>query len=578
MRQVEVLKFGSSVLRTRDELQVAVDEIYRRWRSCCRILAVVSAFEGVTDQLIKQASSLLATDPSEATASYIAQGEQRTAALLVGSLARFGIPSRIVEPHEIGLIAEGTNLESAPIRVDTAALEQIWHNHPVLVLPGFYGIDAQGHTALFGRGGSDLSALFLAAELAGTCRLLKDVSGVYDSDPTDSAEARRFTTLSWASAIEVAGPLIQAKALRYAQSRALSFCVGRPNERACTIVGYDQDEWAAPTIPPQPLRIVLLGCGVVGRGVYEILKHYPERFEICHVVVGDVAKYRDIEERTSDRCVVLENPIDIVIECLGGIRLPYPLIAAVLAQGKFVVTPNKAVVAARWTDLSSFARGEKRQLWFSGAVGGALPVLETLEHLSAQKIPIVEIRGITNGTCGVVLDAREAGKTHDEAVALAKAAGYAEADPARDLSGRDSADKLSLMIESAFGEWIEPEKIVTRGIDTIAGDSKGYKLVVRARHAKEGITASVAPEAPPPGSFLREAKGAENRIEIELASGHVIRLRGQGAGRWPTAVSVVGDLHEIARLVEAARQSHLAPPTRDGWGASLDLRCAYGPG
>ena len=553
MLEIEVLKFGSSVLRTPHDLQIAVDEIYRRWRSNSKVLTVVSAFEGVTDQLIREASNLIATDVEEATAAYIAQGEQRTAALLAGALAHSGIPARVIEPHEIGLIAEGTSLESAPVGVDVTAIERFWHNHAVLVLPAFYGVDPRGHTALFGRGGSDLSALFLAAELTGTCRLLKDVNGVYDVDPASGNVAHRFTALSWASAIKVAGPLIQAKALSYAKTRALPFYVGRPSARACTHVGQIQDEWAAPTTPSRPLRIVLLGCGVVGRGVYEILKHYPERFEICHVVVSSLDRHRDIDERTTDQQVLLDASIDIIVECFGGIELPYPLMAAALGNGKFVVTANKAVVAARWADLSAFARGEKRQLWFSGAAGGALPVLETLEHLATQKIPILEIRGIINGTCGVVLDARAKGKTHHDAVALAKAQGFAEADPARDLSGRDSADKLALMIEAAFGEWLEPEEISTRGIDALAGDLKGYKLIARARRSKEGIAASVAPEVPPPGSFLREAKGAENRIEIELPAGEVIRLRGQGAGRWPTAVSVMGDLHEIARLVEVAR-------------------------
>ena len=174
------------------------------------------------------------------------------------------------------------------------------------------------------------------------------------------------------------------------------------------------------------------------------------------------------------------------------------------------------------------------------------------EHLATQNVQITEIRGIVNATCGVVLDARAKGKTHQDAVALAKAGGYAEADPARDLSGRDSADKLSLMIAAAFGEWVGPEEFLTRGIDAITGDLKGYKLIARARRSKEGIIASVAPEVPSPGSFLREAKGAENRVEIEIDGGQVIRLRGQGAGRWPTAVSVMGDLHEIARLQESA--------------------------
>ena len=547
MLKIEVLKFGSSVLRTPNELQVAVDEIYRRWRTNSKVLAVVSAFEGVTDQLIKEASNLIATDIEEATAAYIAQGEQRTAALLVGALARSGIPARVIEPHEIGLMAEGTSLESAPVGVDVTAIERFWHNHAVLVLPGFYGVDPRGHTALFGRGGSDLSALFLAAELAGTCRLLKDVSGVYDADPASSTAAHRFAALSWETAISVAGPLIQSKALRHAQSRALPFYVSRPNERACTRVGNIQDKWEAPTQPNRPLRIVLLGCGVVGRGVYEVLQHYRDTFEVCHVVVSDPEKHLDIPERTRDTHVASIDSIDVVVECFGGLT-PYPLIAQALAQDKFVVTANKALVAARWADLSAFARGEKRQLWFSAAVGGALPALETLEHLATQKIPLAEIRGIINGTCGVVLDARAQGKTHHDAVALAQAQGFAEADPERDLSGRDSADKLSLMIEAAFGEWVGPEEIHTRGIDAIASDLKGYKLIARARRSKEGIVASVAPEVLTPGSFLHEAKGAENRIEIELAGGQVIRLRGQGAGRWPTAVSVMGDLHEIGRL------------------------------
>ena len=93
--------------------------------------------------LIKEASSLLATDVSEATASYIAQGEQRTAALLGEALTRAGIPSRVVEPYEIGLKTEGASLESAPVRVDARALEWLWQGFPVLVLPGFYGVDVR---------------------------------------------------------------------------------------------------------------------------------------------------------------------------------------------------------------------------------------------------------------------------------------------------------------------------------------------------------------------------------------------------------------------------------------------------
>ena len=549
MHTIEILKFGSSVLRTPGELHIAVDEIYRRWRANCRVLAVVSAFEGVTDQLIKDASDLFGSARPEATSAYVATGEQRTAALLTGLLGLSGISARLVEPREIGLTAQGDHLESIPAGIDAAALERLWQTYPVLVLPGFYGINAQGHTVLFGRGGSDLSALFLAAELGGSCRLLKDVRGVFDADPARRPTARRFTGLSWTTAIEVAGPLIQSKALRFAQTRALPFNVGRPNEGACTRIGQLRDAWAETTRPVRALRIVLLGCGVVGRGVYQMAKRYPERFDIGHVVVGDVAKYPDITECTADRSVVSDNSIDVVIECFGGVDEPYALISAALAAGKFVISANKAVVAARWADLSIHARGAKRRLWYSAAVGGVLPALETLDSLASHSSPVREIRGILNGTCGVVLDALAEGKTYDDAIALAKAAGFAEADPTRDLSGLDSADKLALMVEASFGQWLAPKNIPTRGIDTIAAHPGGFKLIARATRTRDRITACVAPELLPADSFLGQATGPENRIEIELMCGEVIKLRGQGAGRWPTAVSVLGDLHEVARLI-----------------------------
>lgn len=550
MPDVEVLKFGSSVLRSPGDLHIAVDEIYRRWRGGRRILAVVSAFEGVTDRLMTEVGDVLGADRSEAEAAYVATGEQRTAALLVGSLQNSGIPSRLVDPREIGLVAEGSFMESTPVRLDNAVFDPLWSAYAVLVLPGFYGIDLQGRIALFGRGGSDLSALFLAAALGAECRLCKDVMGVYDADPASSRLAHRFSALSWERAIHVAGPLIQPKALRYAQGHALTFEVGRPNEAACTRVGHTHDEWAPPATPPRPLRIALVGCGTVGGGVYEAVRRYRQAFEVRHVIVRDAARYVGVLNLTTDPEVVLDSQVDVVILCTAANPHAYPLIAAALNAGKFVITANKAAVAAHGSQLARHIRGEGRRLWYSAAVGGALPVLETLATLPA---PVREIRGILNGTCGVVLDQWAAGKTRQEAVAIAQEAGFAEADPTHDLSGRDSADKLVLMTEAAFGQWLSPGDIPTHGIDTIAGHPGGYKLIARAKRTRHGISASVAPESPPPDSFLGLACGPANRLEIELESGELIRLRGQGAGRWPTTVSVMGDLHEVARRIENTR-------------------------
>ena len=547
MPEIEVLKFGSSVLRTPRDLHIAVDEIYRRWRCGSRILAVVSAFEGVTDELMAEVANELGTNCSEASAAYVATGEQRTAALLMGSLQNCGVPSRLIDPREIGLIAEGSFTESTPVRVGAAVFDQLWNSYPILVLPGFYGIDLKGRISLFGRGGSDLSALFLAAVLGANCRLCKDVMGVYDTNPASNTLAHRFSALSWERAVHIAGPLIQIKALRYAQSRALTFEVGRPNEATCTRVGHTCDAWAPPRAPSKPVGIALVGCGTVGRGVYEAVRRYGRAFEIRHVVIREAERYVGVEHVTTDSAVVFDANVDVVIICTTANPLAQLLIAAALNAGKFVITANKAAVAAHGPQFSNYTRRENRRLWYSAAVGGALPVLETIATLRS---PIREIRGIINGTCGVVLEQWSAGKTREEAIATAQKAGFAEADPTRDLSGRDSADKLVLITEAAFGRWLSANDIPMQGIDTISGDPRGYKLIARVKRTPHGISASVAPESPPPHSFLGEARGPTNRLEIELENGELIRLEGQGAGRWPTTVSVMGDLHEVGRYIE----------------------------
>jgi homoserine dehydrogenase len=297
-----------------------------------------------------------------------------------------------------------------------------------------------------------------------------------------------------------------------------------------------------------------VGGGIVGRGVYETVRRYKDAFDIRHVVVRDIERYPDIEHLTIDPSCILEDAVDVVIICIPGISPAFSWISAALGAGKYVITANKGAVAAHGRSLTAYAVGESRRLWYSAAVGGALPALETIASLAT---PAREIRGILNGTCGVVLDAWSEGKTRHEAVALAQARGFAEFDPTRDLSGQDSADKLSLLVQAAFKEWIDPERISTHGIDSISSRPTGYKLIARARKSAHGVMASVAPETPTPGSFLGQARGAENRLEIELETGEVIRLRAQGAGRWPTTVSVMGDLHEIARLLETRRQSRI---------------------
>lgn len=546
---IDVLKFGSSVLRSPEDLHQAIDEIYRCWRRGSKVLAIVSAFDGVTDQLIDEALAVFGAASPEALATYAATGEQKTGALLVGALGQSGIPARYIDPRDIGLMAQGPRLESVPIKVDIEALNAVWDRSPVVVLPGFYGIAADGRTSLFGRGGSDMSAIFLAAQLQARCRLVKDVLGVFDADPAANPAACRYEALSWERAIKVSGPLIQPQALQFAQLHGTTFEVGRANEEGGTHVGELVDRWSAPQAPIPALRIALLGCGVVGRGVYEAIRRYPQQFQIVHVIVREAEKYDDVENLSTDLNLALDSSVDVVIACVPGIADCYAIIHAALLADKCVITANKATVAAYFDTLGRYTKDGNRRLWYSAAVGGALPALETLAALGS---PVQEIRAIINGTSGVVLEAWAQGMSRTQAIALAQSQGYAEANPHRDLSGLDSADKLALLMDAAFGEYRHPRHIPTQGIDAISGSPAGYKLIARATRTPKGVIASVGPELLAADSFLGEARGAENRLEIELTSGETVRLRGQGAGRWPTTTSVMGDLHDVRRAMSAS--------------------------
>lgn len=553
MLPIVVLKFGSSVLASPADLPVVVDEVYRRLRAGTRVLAIVSAFAGRTDQLLAECHSCLGESMApEVIASYVATGECQSAALLVGALKRAGIAARLTEPREIQLRVRGVALEADPIGVYVAALRVLWQTHTVLVLPGFFGIDEENRTALLGRGGSDLSALFLAHALGAECHLVKDVPGVFDRDPaTDCAGAQRYASIPWREAAVVAGPLIQPKALAFAAERRTPFSVTRANGVLETrIEGVSEVTWGPMEGRPPRLRVALLGYGTVGRGVYERLAAQPDRFEILMVASRHPARHIEsglpasLATNVLDRALLPE--VDLVIECLGGIEPAGPVIEAALTLGKSVVTANKTVVAARWTTWSEYAQGPKRSLWYSAAVGGAVPVLETIESLHGR---IASVRGVINGTCNAVLDALARGESLESAVRAAQEAGFAEADPSEDLSGADAADKLSLMAQAAFGVPVCSRHIARVAVGPQAKASRGqvWRQVARAVPVDGQITLSVRPELVPGDSFIGRTAGADNRIEFTLIDGDTVQLAGQGAGRYPTATAVMGDVQELAR-------------------------------
>jgi homoserine dehydrogenase len=558
MFPVVVLKFGSSVLAGPKDLAGAVDEVYRRLRLGSSVLAVISAFAGDTDRLIARATMTLGEDAApEAIAAFVATGEVQSAALLVGALLRAGIAARQVDPREIQLRVAGSLLEADPMSVNPNALRELWELHTTLVLPGFFGIDTRGRVALLGRGGSDLSALYLANAFKAECHLIKDVPGVFDRDPAkDPGAARRYALIPWHAAAEVAGPLIQPKALEFAAQHRIPFSVGRANGMLETrIADVPAPVYGAANEKQAPLKVALLGFGTVGGGVYERLVSQPELFNLVVVVTRRpakaVARGLPVSLACADLDRALSSDIDLVIECIGGVEAAGAIIKESLALGKTVVSANKAAIAAHWPKFVSFTSGPQRRLWFSAAVGGAVPVLEILTELGDQ---VQEVRGVISSTCNHVLDAMSRGGTLEAAVNAAQAAGFAEADPSRDLGGMDAADKLRLIIHTAFGAPFPIAPLSTRGIRgyLVCDETRLWRQVSRVVKVDGTLSMSVAPERVLRNSFLGQARGAENRLEIALKDGRVLHLMGQGAGRWPTTTAVMADVLEVVRRRRSA--------------------------
>jgi homoserine dehydrogenase len=234
-----VVKFGSSVLRGEEDLPVVLEEIAQWLGSEQYVLAVVSAFGDTTEELLKRARSYGDPPNQEALARLVATGEEASAALLVLALARAGIRAKLLGPEKIRLIAEGAPLDA---RLRGVCADRIWFaftKSDVVVVPGFIARTARGTTVLLGRGGSDLTAVFLAHALrASRCRLVKDVDGLYPSDPKSAKRVRpeRYARLGWSEALALKGEVIQKKALRFAAENQVRFEVAGMGREEGTVV------------------------------------------------------------------------------------------------------------------------------------------------------------------------------------------------------------------------------------------------------------------------------------------------------------------------------------------------------
>lgn len=562
-----VLKFGSSVLGREEDYPAAALEIYRHVRHGEKVVAVVSALAGQTDALFEQAERVGGEGPPNLVARLARVGELHSAALMALALSRVGVRVCTLDPHEMGLIAEGEPLDSDLTHLDVEVFQAKLDEYDVVVVPGFTAEHLEHGIVTLGRGGTDLSAVFFAARLgAHRVRLIKDVDGVYSKDPAKNVGAERFSKMSYAAAAEASCGVIQPKAIRAAEAEDVLIEVAALGSQEATTIAHLPTRKARSTTKSERLRVALLGCGAVGGGVLNYLNSRPDLFQLNPVLVRRPGKYSDSGRFTAQAAEALDGEPDLVIELLGGADEPADLIRSALLHGAQVITANKAAVAKHYDSLHACAEAGGGSLRFSAAVGGGAPVIEALRRMRGS---VLSVEGVMNGTCNFLLSRVTEGWSFDEAVARAQALGYAEADPSADVDSHDAAAKLSILIREAFGVSLPPARIAKQSLRSVTPEmaqealAKGQvlKQIGRCRLLPDGsLEAEVVLEALQLSNRLAGAKNEENRFLITERGGKLHHIFGKGAGRWPTATAVFADVMDAQRaLLERNEKSAIEP-------------------
>ena len=560
-----VLKFGSSVLETEGDYAAVANECYRHVRNGEKVVAVVSALAGETDALLNQGLRLGGEQPL-LLARVARTGELHSAALLTLALGQIGVRACTMDPHEMGLVAEGDPLDSTLTGLDADAVLAKLASHDVLVVPGFTAGHATHGVVTLGRGGTDLSAVFFAARLdAHRVRLIKDVDGVYDEDPAKNPLAERFAQLSYSDAARVSAGLVQEKAIHVAETQGVLIEVAAMGSAEETTIA---DLPLVKSLPLQraKLRVALLGCGTVGAGVMNYILKRPDLFVLNKVFVRSPDKRDNPALYTDQLAEAMAGEVDIIVETMGGAHEFADALCDALRSGIHVVTANKAVVAAHYDALHANAAKGKARLLYSGAVGGGAPVLEAVGRL-AEAPGIVALEGVVNGTVNFLLARLATGWTFDRAIAKAQELGFAEADPSSDVDGHDAAYKLSLLVRDAMGVAAPADQIEKQSLssinaeDILAALARGevLKQVCRARLLPDGkVETSVRIESLPTSHPLAKVNNTENSVLITAADGSVHEVYGHGAGRWPTAASVMADVMDLQRSAPCQRSAPTA--------------------
>ncbi|MEV1172677.1 homoserine dehydrogenase [Nonomuraea sp. NPDC049784] len=320
----------------------------------------------------------------------------------------------------------------------------------------------------------------------------------------------------------------------------------------------------------KPLKVALLGCGVVGSQVIRLMHEQAEDLtarigaplELAGVAVRRLGRKRDVDVdpellTTDAEALVTRDDVDIVIEVIGGIEPARTLIVSALSRGKSVVTANKALLAEDGATLHEAARKGNGDLYFEASVAGAIPLLRPLrESLAGDHVK--RVLGIVNGTTNYILDKMDTtGASFTDALEEAQTLGYAEADPTADVEGFDAAAKAAILAGLAFHSRVTAADVHREGIteitatDVASAKAMGYviKLLAICARSDDGRSFGVRvhPAMIPRTHPLAGVREAYNAVFVEAESAGQLMFYGKGAGGAPTASAVLGDLVAVAR-------------------------------
>ena len=321
------------------------------------------------------------------------------------------------------------------------------------------------------------------------------------------------------------------------------------------------------------LRIGIIGLGTVGCGVYKTLQNFGN-IEIVKIAVKNLNKKRSVEPPAS---MLTDNPyevandpsIDVVVELIGGVEPAYSYLECAIKNGKHIVTANKELLAKRGTEIFNLAAEYNRVILYEAAIAGGIPLIMPIKTILAGN-KINKIHAILNGTTNYILTKMDSdGASYEDVLKEAQDLGYAETDPTGDVEGFDAAYKITTLATIAFKKKIKLENVYREGITKIRKEDMkeanefGYKIKLIATASideNDNADVRVHPMLISKDTTLAHIDYVTNAVELNGFPVGKIVLSGPGAGEFPTASSVVGDI--LAIQAEFGKNEYMLPMMR----------------